>query len=470
MPQVMQQYNKSKQNQDKHNSATKSNTNSCSCASNYEYNTKKPNKSHILLTFLPLGILALITTISFFSLSSSTTSADTSTSSTAKVNVAVACTLSGSTTTHAVEVLNGAYNDNITGTTLRTICNGSGNYNIYAVGYTNNTEGNNTLYSSTSGTIPTGTTLNGTTSNWAMKLANSTGNTATIENNYNTFQVVPSTSTLVASYNATTSSQTTDSTLQTTYGVSISPNQPAGTYTGAVKYTMNYTEYAPPPMYMQDFTLERCIAEASDSDLTLYDRRDESDYTVRYINGACWMTQNLRITGTISSTNSNFSTNSSWNVKAADLKGSSYSYTEAQSHVADSTDVSASSSATGGPYTVNQLGAWYNYCSASAGTVCSQTQLDASEDICPSGWHLPSYNTSPGSISGITSYSSAFSPIYGGYYYNGLLNSATTYGRWWSATASSANGQYNLYYYNGSLNTNYNNKRLGHYVRCVRTS
>ena len=463
MPQVIQKH-------------SKSNTNSCSYTNdNYVYNAKKSNENHTLLTnhhlltFLPLYILVLITTISFFSLSSSTTNADTSTSSTAKVNVAVACTLSGSTTTHAVEVLNGAYNDNITGTTLRTICNGSGNYNIYAVGYTNNTEGNNTLYSSTSGTIPTGTTLNGTTSNWAMKLANSTGNTATIENNYNTFQVVPSTSTLVASYNATTSNQTTDSTLQTTYGVSISPNQPAGTYTGAVKYTMNYTEYAPPSMYMQDFTLERCIAEASDSDLTLYDRRDESDYTVRYINGACWMTQNLRISGTISSTDSNFSTNSTWNVHVSDLTAGN-SYTEARSHVADSTDVSASSSATGGPYTVNQLGAWYNYCSASAGTVCSQTQLDVSEDICPSGWHLPSYNTSPGSISGITSYSSAFSPIYGGYYYNGLLNSATTYGRWWSATASSANGQYNLYYYNGSLNTNYNNKRLGHYVRCVRTS
>ncbi|MBQ2695381.1 hypothetical protein IJG04_01955, partial [Candidatus Saccharibacteria bacterium] len=72
----------------------------------YNICSKSINKSHTLLTLLPLAILALLTTISFFSLSSSTTSADTSTSSTAKVNVAVACTLSGSTTTHAVEVLN----------------------------------------------------------------------------------------------------------------------------------------------------------------------------------------------------------------------------------------------------------------------------------------------------------------------------------------------------------------------------
>ena len=424
--------------------------------------------NHNKLIFLPLGILALINTISFLSLSSNTTNADSTTSAGANVNVAVACTLSGSTTTHAVEVLNGAYNDNITGTTLRTICNGSGNYNIYAVGYTNNTEGNNTLYSSTSGTIPTGTTLNGTTSNWAMKLANSTGNTATIENNYNTFQVVPSTSTLVASYNATSSNQTTDSTLATTYGVSISPNQPAGTYTGQVKYTMNYTEYAPP--YMQNLTKADCQSQASSSDITVYDRRDGSDYTVRYINGACWMTQNLRISGTISSTDSNFSTNSTWNVHVSDLTAGN-SYTEARSHVADSTDVSASSSATGGPYTVNQLGAWYNYCSASAGTVCSQTQLDVSEDICPSGWHLPSYNASSDSISGIKSYSSAFSPIYGGIYNGGSLLNTTGYGFWWSSTAYNASGQYTLGYIFGSLGaSDYGNKGNGLYVRCVRTS
>ncbi|MBQ2695324.1 hypothetical protein IJG04_01655, partial [Candidatus Saccharibacteria bacterium] len=221
--------------------------------------------------------------------------------------------------------------------------------------------------------------------------------------------------------------------------------------------------------YMQDLSLSTCQSQATGDNAIATDRRDGSTYSVRYINDACWMTQNLRITGTISSTDSNFSTNSTFNVKAADLKGSSYSYTEAQSHVADSTDVSASSSATGGPYTVNQLGVWYNYCAASAGTVCSQTQKNATEDICPAGWHLPSYNTAPGAFSGITSYSPAFSPIYGGYYGSGSLNSATTYGSWWSATASNASSQYYLNYYNGSLNTSvFNfNKSYGYYVRCV---
>ncbi|MBQ2695104.1 hypothetical protein IJG04_00480, partial [Candidatus Saccharibacteria bacterium] len=281
------------------------------------------------------------------------------------------------------------------------------------------------------------------------------------------------------------SNQTTDSTLQTTYGVSISPNQPAGTYTGAVKYTMNYTEYAPPSMYMQDFTLERCIAEASDSDLTLYDRRDESDYTVRYINDACWMTQNLRITKstgqadwTISSTDSNFNNVSTWNIHGADLKGSSYSYTQAQSHVPTATDADTSGNKPMDTYTADQLGVWYNFCAASAnnsngcngsGNYTPGTGT-VTGDICPAGWHLPTADTAPGAFSGITSYSSAFSPIYGGIYSNGSLRNATTYGYWWSATANFAYSQYYLRYSNGSLATSSYNKYIGLYVRCVRTS
>ncbi|MBQ2695499.1 hypothetical protein IJG04_02565, partial [Candidatus Saccharibacteria bacterium] len=253
----------------------------------------------------------------------------------------------------------------------------------------------------------------------------------------------------------------------------------------AVKYTMNYTEYIPPE-YMQDFTLEKCMVNVGTNgnpadvgdEITVYDRRDGSDYTVRYINGACWMTQNLRITGTISSTDSNFSTKSTWNVHVSDLTAGN-SYTQARSHVPTATDADTSGNKPMDTYTANQLGVWYNYCAASAGTVCSQTKLDASEDICPSGWHLPSYNTAPGAFSGMTgtvtttgtNNASYFSPIYGGYYYLGSLYYATTYRHWWSATARDANIQHYLYYSNGSLSTHYGNKGTGGYhVRCVRTS
>lgn len=252
--------------------------------------------------------------------------------------------------------------------------------------------------------------------------------------------------------------------------------KPGGLYViGNNPTTFNGSVYAmwkdnTPKTYMQDLTLANCQSQASSGNITVYDRRDESDYTVRYINDACWMTQNLRITGTISSTDSNFSTNSTFNVIATDLKGSSNSYTQAQSHVPTATDADTSGNKPMDTYTADQLGAWYNYCATSAGTVCSEAQKDATEDICPSGWHLPSYKTSPGSIYDITSYSSAFSPIYGGYYNDGSLLSATRYGFWWSRTAYRAVYQYYLYYDNGILGTVDYYKYRGGYVRCVRTS
>ena len=192
--------------------------------------------------------------------------------------------------------------------------------------------------------------------------------------------------------------------------------------------------------------------------IKVYDKRDESDYTIRYINNACWMTQNLRITGTISSTNSNFSTQNSWNVHVGDLTAGN-SYTEARSHVPTTTDSNG--------YTVKQLGAWYNYCAASAGTVCGQTQKDATEDICPAGWHLPSYITTPGAFVDIVQYRIAFRSIFGGYYYNGSLNVADAYGLWWSSTARNGSDQYYLSDDDGSLLPYSGSKSLGSYIRCV---
>ena len=211
-------------------------------------------------------------------------------------------------------------------------------------------------------------------------------------------------------------------------------------------------------LYIQDLTAAQCQSQATDAPLAVYDRRDNADYTVRYINGACWMTQNLRITGTISATYSNFE-GADFNTKVNDLTLGN-SFTVARSHLPTSTDISDSG------LSAEQLGAWYNYCAASAGQVCSQTQMNATQDICPAGWSLPTNSQQ----SGITSYSSAFSPIYGGYYGNGSLYGATSNGHWWSSTASNANSQYYLYYTNGSLYTSSILKNLGYYIRCVRSS
>ncbi|MDO4508109.1 MAG: InlB B-repeat-containing protein, partial [Candidatus Saccharibacteria bacterium] len=50
-------------------------------------------------------------------------------------------------------------------------------------------------------------------------------------------------------------------------------------------------------MNMQTYTKARCEAEASSAPVTLTDTRDNQTYTARFINGYCWMTQNLRLAG-----------------------------------------------------------------------------------------------------------------------------------------------------------------------------
>ena len=203
---------------------------------------------------------------------------------------------------------------------------------------------------------------------------------------------------------------------------------------------------------MQDFTLEQCQSLASDANYTVVDSRDGSNYTVRYINGACWMTQNLRLSGgrTLTSADSNVTRN--YTLPTTQLDGNSPSYTAPQTTITSNT----------------YSGGYYNYCAASAGTVCSQTQANATQDICPKGWRLPTNSEQ----SGIRSYVSAFSPVDSGLYLNGSLHDNGALGYWWSATAANSYDQYFLRYNDGSLYT-YNlsiNKYYGFSVRCIRSS
>ena len=204
---------------------------------------------------------------------------------------------------------------------------------------------------------------------------------------------------------------------------------------------------------MQDFTLEQCQLLASDADYLVRDSRDGSNYTVRYINGACWMTQNLRLSGGRDLTSADSNVTQNWSFPTTQLAGNSPSYTAPQTTISSDTS----------------YGGYYNYCAASAGTVCSSSSAqDAAQDICPKGWRLPARAEQEG----ITSYASAFSPVLSGDYYNGSLINTGFYGFWWSATAYSSISQYNLNYDGRSLNTSNTNggKDNGNPVRCIRSS
>ena len=205
---------------------------------------------------------------------------------------------------------------------------------------------------------------------------------------------------------------------------------------------------------IQNFTNAQCQSLASTTDVAATDTRDSNIYAVRYIKDACWMTQNLRLSGGRTLTPSDSDVDSDWTFPNNSLTaGNNYGV----AHFILSDD----------PRYAKEYGGYYNYCAASAGSVCARTKMDATQSICPKGWRLPTRTEQDG----ITSYVSAFSPVYSGFYFNGRINDTGSSGYLWSATAYDSDHQYSLYYNGSSLETiNSDNKYYGNSVRCIRSS
>ena len=197
---------------------------------------------------------------------STSVSADTEVIDQIRLTVPIACTMTGTGTTHTATLSPGAYSgasgseyeNGIGKTTLTAICNDDNGFSIYAIGYTGNSydDANHTklIGQNTNGAISTKAYASGdTTSNWSMKLTKVDNPVSgdpvtynpqnlTISTGYDAWHAIPDTYTKVAQYKANTGSSTTDTTLgvklETTYAAYIASNQPADTYVGQVKYTM----------------------------------------------------------------------------------------------------------------------------------------------------------------------------------------------------------------------------------------
>ena len=301
---------------------------------------------NILLVGLPLVLISALVLLH----SSSHSSADSSNTSSDSLSISIssACTLSSSTdSVHTVAVNASTYTANIGNTRVNAYCNDNNGYSIYAIGTSGDTDGNTKLISNINDSynISTGiydsSTLSSTTpSSWSMKLTAGSGTGAggeavtppTIVNNYSNYNVVPSTYTLVASRgsgtNMTSNTDITGSYFTTTYDVYASSVQPAGTYTGKVKYAMIHPyssssvvtfedafaragkEQVTVPgsgIYykMQDMNTAICNSVNvynETSSIQLIDIRDNNIYWVNKLeDGHCWMTQNLDLA--IGSTN-----------------------------------------------------------------------------------------------------------------------------------------------------------------------
>lgn len=158
--------------------------------------------------------------------------------------------------------------------------------------------------------------------------------------------------------------------------------------------------------YMQDLTASHCTNSDNGAAATLRDRRDNNSYTIKKIKNSCWMVQNLRLaSGTrLTSTYSNVA--SSYTMPTAQLAGNEILFNVGQMQMSTNTT----------------YGGYYNFCAASAGTVCNENPVDATYDICPKGWHLPSEDDASffedGTLSERNSLYKAFGPTFSGIYYN----------------------------------------------------
>ena len=375
--------------------------------------------------------------------------------------------------------------------TVTTSSNSIAGYSLYAnTGDSSNNsnelrkDGTSTTNKFTSITSDVASLSEFTDNTWGYSYCNVSTNCAT-STNWTNYSYLPKYSDsndklLIANNTNTTTS------LEFKIGARASTNQIAGEYTNVINF-IGIANPNPQPIYMQDITLAGCQKNVGTNgnpanigdNITVVDRRDGNIYTVRYINGECWMTQNLRITGTITATDSNF-TGNNFNVSQYSLDANDSSYT---GHCDSTNSYNYSCAKDSGSDTT---GVWYNYYSATAGIIATNNNSDpAAEDICPSGWHLPSGpntvegtdinklvgNTTSGwqdATTGLT----AFGAVAGGLYRDGIRY-VSTYSFWWSSVASVATNRHYIYYdsNNDQFSGSGSGERyVGFYIRCVKSS
>lgn len=223
-----------------------------------------------------------------------------------------------------------------------------------------------------------------------------------------------------------------------------------------------YAQWLKEVGYIQDFTKSQCQEQSLLKPVIATDIRDANTYTLRFINGNCWMTQNLRIASGTMLTSSNSNVISDYTIPYVQFEDGTHSVSEGQ--VRDFGNI--------------DYGYYYNFCAATAGTSCRITTSTSPYSICPAGWRLPS-RTEINSLTNDSAYSAAFapSPVPGGYYYDGRYTFVGENGQWWSSSRGDADGSslYAIYYKIGSnmLTTTLgsNTERWqGLNIRCIRAN
>ncbi len=407
-------------------------------ANDYETGSYTEFYYHFFRNTLLVGIPLVI--ISALILSLPHSSANNSGSDTLTLTLSSSCTMSSVVDiAHNGSLTSGTYIQNIGQTTIKTLCNDGNGYSVYAVGYSNNEEGNTKLINAEHPeySIDTGLATSGLISNWAMKLNNIPDDPSptppTIESDYNNvYGIVPPYWTKVAGRASGTTDMDEGSSFTTTYAIYATSNQHAGTYVGQVKYALfhpykdenmltiedafalsgkNKINIAGVGEYyaMQDMNPNICNAARITNEISqtqLVDIRDNKLYWVAKMDdGHCWMTQNLdtdinpSISFNSNNTNLNVAYDSStgqyaeYNDGYIENNGVIYWTPASSANTIDftGTNVSGWQSSNTAPYSANKtdstetghasLGNYYNWTAAIASNNSSSLTQDTKSDI-----------------------------------------------------------------------------------------
>ena len=377
---------------------------------------------NVLLVSVPLLIVSSVV-LSHLSFHSSAASSSSGVDQ-IQFSLSSSCTMSSAVDeAHTKEINNGTYHSDVGKTTITTLCNDGNGYSVYAVGYSDNEEGNNKLINSERPeySIDTGLNTSGLTSAWAMKLNNIPDDPSptppVIEPAYdNTYGLVPQYWTRVASRPSGTTDMDEGSSFTTTYAIYTTSNQHAGTYNGQVKYLLTHPSTQVVAYYMQDVAnWQNEIPNPGDT-LLATDVRDNKEYWVtRLADGHIWMTQNLDF---------DISSDATLNSSTTDLNEYNVAgYYDGYTKVGDiiywaptnnaatidfeGTTVTNWRNSDTMPYSANKtdametghtsLGNYYNWTAAIASNNSSLLKQNTFSDItknpqnsiCPKGWRLP---------------------------------------------------------------------------------
>jgi len=253
------------------------------------------------------------------------------------------------------------------------------------------------------------------------------------------------------------------------FAAKVDATQPAGAYSTQLSFAVTAN-----PLVITLQTMDDSFCTTTPSEVV--DERDDRIYTVqRLADGKCWMMENLSLGATAISvdldpSNTNMTSGS---VPAATFNGWKKSSGTATLYAGEYIVASGNDSYNSKPY-----GVLYNYCATSAKTICSYGNSDnATQDLCPAGWRLPSGGgvgefsalyTAYGKTPAAMRDASGPALTTAGIFSSGGISSKGTSGQFWTYSYYSINAMYVAQIRSNSFTlVNSQGRDEGASIRCV---